>query len=85
MKNESIFIVAYDVKAKFTQKCAKVLENYGERLQQSVFLIYGENMMKGAVEDINKMKLNDLNLLVFEVKRILDKERKYCKESFILL
>ena len=85
MKSEAIFIVAYDVKAKFTPKCAKVLENYGERLQQSVFMIYGEGMLKDAVEDINKLNLKELNLLVFEVKTILGEEIKHSKESFHIL
>lgn len=85
MKSEAIFIVTYDIKAKFTPKCAKVLENYGERLQQSVFMICGERMLKDAVKDINKLNLKELNILVFEVKTILNHNNKKAKDNLILL
>lgn len=85
MTSEPIYIVAYDVKAKYTQKCAKVLENYGERLQQSVFMIHGERMLKDALEDINKLNLKELNLLVFEVKNILSDKYKPSKDKFIFM
>ena len=45
-------------------------------------MIHGDSMLKDAIDEIKQLNLNELNLLVFQVKKILS-ENKFSKETLI--
>ena len=69
-----MYIIAYDVPVKRCSKYSKILEQYGSRIQNSVFIIEDENLFKEVRLILEKNTTPEDKIFIASLKNIISKE-----------